>query len=590
MSSEERGNTEILRQISEGDVLQVVERLSGTAFFAVDAERNIIAFGPGMEEITGLTADQVLGRHCLNAFRCANCLQTCGVFEHGVVGPVEVEIFRDDGQPVRVLKSARALTNSDGKVVGALEQIQALGNAVSANGLTAVEPARVVDGFLYLLGRYFITVDRNMRVLHASERLSKRVGLSPDELAGVPVSDLLGRDLLAPGSELRAALERGERREGWRARLRLHDGSEQAVSISAAPIAGDETLSTHACWGDASYIVVIRQGENETDGAGPPSAPDRFGGMVARSPAMHAIFRLITLLRDNAARVLITGESGTGKELVAQAIHSNSLRSAKPLVIVNCAALPGPLLESELFGHVRGAFTGAVRDKVGRFELAAGGTIFLDEIGDLPLALQVKLLRVLEEGTFERVGDSVTRRVDVRVISATHVDLARAVTENRFREDLYYRLRVVPIELPPLRDRREDLEPLVGHLLERIGKRRGRALRLSPGAMRALLAHDWPGNVRELENALEYGTAVCDGQTIHDSDLPAEVGSPQPRRVRPEASEAPPERMSLPNESAEAERLRAALEACHYKRQATADQLGISRWTLWRKMREYHLD
>ena len=589
MTSDAPTSKRLLRGITEGDVLEVVERISGTAFFAVDADRNVIAFGPGMEEITGLAADQVLGRHCLNAFRCANCLQTCGVFEQGAIGPVEMDIFRDDGRTIRVVKTAQTLTDEDGAIVGALEQIRALNGPAASSALTAVEPARVVDGFLYLLGRYFVSVDREMRVLHASERLASVVGLSGDELAGSQVSDLLGDDLLAPGSELRAALERGERREGWRARLHVGAGAQEAVSISAAPIPNDMTLAGNTCWGEASYIIVIRR--DETVGAAPPEAPDRFGGMVARSPAMHAIFRLIALLRDNTARVLITGESGTGKELVAQAIHAHSLRAAKPMVVVNCAALPGELLESELFGHVRGAFTGAVRDKVGRFELADGGTIFLDEIGDLPLPLQVKLLRVLEEGTFEPVGDSQTRRVDVRVISATHVDLALAVREKRFREDLYYRLRVVPIEIPPLRQRREDLEVLVAHLLERIGKRRGRALRLSPAAMRSLLAHDWPGNVRELENALEYATAVCEGQTIHESDLPAEVNAPEATSTAKDiARPAAQQPLKAREGQTEADRIRDALEACQYKRQAAADRLGMSRWTLWRKMKEYHLD
>ena len=190
---------------------------------------------------------------------------------------------------------------------------------------------------------------------------------------------------------------------------------------------------------------------------------------------------------------------------------------------VNCGALPGELLESELFGHVRGAFTGAVRDRIGRFELAAGGTLFLDEAGDLPLHLQVKLLRVLQERTFERVGDSHTRQTDARIIAATHLDLRRAITAGNFRDDLYYRLRVVPIEVPPLRRRREDIEPIAEHLLEKINARLGRSLRTAPEVTPALLRYDWPGNVRELENALEFAVAVCGGQTIHPRHLPPEV-------------------------------------------------------------------
>jgi transcriptional regulator with GAF, ATPase, and Fis domain len=314
---------------------------------------------------------------------------------------------------------------------------------------------------------------------------------------------------------------------------------------------------------------------------------------------MQRIFRLIELLNDNDATVLVTGESGTGKEMVARALHTRSGRRGS-FVAVNCAALPADLLESELFGHVRGAFTGAVRDRPGRFEVADHGTLFLDEIGDMPPALQAKLLRVLQDHAFERVGDSRTRTVDVRVIAATHVDLSRAVAEGRFREDLFYRLRVVPIHIPPLRERREDLTYLISHLLQRIGSRRGRALRLAPAALEALVAADWPGNVRELENALEYGTALCDGQTIHLEHLPplAGLGS------RASSGEASADRrvgnatddtalsvaLALStDERHELTEIREALRRAHYRRDEAARALGMSRTTLWRKMKQYRL-
>jgi transcriptional regulator with GAF, ATPase, and Fis domain len=333
------------------------------------------------------------------------------------------------------------------------------------------------------------------------------------------------------------------------------------------------------------------------------------GGIIARSPAMRRIFRVIDLLRDNDSTVLVTGESGTGKELVARAVHDTSYRKSGPFVAVNCAALPSELMESELFGHVRGAFTGAIRDKPGRFEVAEGGTLFLDEIGDLALPLQAKLLRALQEHEFQRVGDNRTRKVDVRVIAATGVDLGRAVAQREFREDLYYRLRVVPIEIPPLRDRREDLDLLIRHFLDRIGKARGRALRLAPSAVRALLGYRWPGNVRELENALEYATTVCEGQTIHVGDLPAEVGPGGEYRLssldsRPDPGGHPeaqglngtrepfPETPSLhlsPSEADEVHRIKAALRKAQFRREEAASLLGMSRTTLWRKMKEYRI-
>jgi transcriptional regulator with GAF, ATPase, and Fis domain len=390
---------------------------------------------------------------------------------------------------------------------------------------------------------------------------------------------------------MRRALAAGERREGWGATVKIGAGKPRLVSISGAPM---QHSAGSPCDPRVAYVIVVRAGESE-EGAG-TSSPTVFSGLVARSASMFRIFRLIENLDESDATVLLTGESGTGKEMVARAIHVHSQRRNKPFVAVNCGALPGELLESELFGHVRGAFTGAIRDRVGRFELADGGTIFLDEVGDLPLQLQVKLLRVLQERTFERVGESRTRSSDARVIAATNRDLRREVAEERFRDDLYYRLRVVPIEIPPLRERREDIEPLARHLLSRVNRRHNRNLRLSPDAMQNLLRYRWPGNVRELENALEYAVAVTRGQTILPASLPQEVRDASPEGVETPAvggaPEAPSEEPPEPSEESrrgERERILEALEENQWRRASAAEALGISRTTLWRKMRELNL-
>jgi transcriptional regulator with PAS, ATPase and Fis domain len=377
---------------------------------------------------------------------------------------------------------------------------------------------------------------------------------------------------------LRSALESGERREGWRAHLRLDDGEPQLVSVSVAPF---PPRAFNACDPRVHSVVVVRPADEDRTAA--ISAPTAAGGIVARSAAMLRIITLIDNLSHSDATVLITGESGTGKEVVARALHERSPRRTAPFVAVNCGALPADLLESEMFGHVRGAFTGAVRDRLGRFDLAAGGTLFLDEIGDLPLPLQVKLLRVLQDGTFERVGESTSRTSRARIVAATNVDLRAAVETGRFRDDLFYRLRVVPIEIPPLRARREDIEPLARALLARVSARQGRSLRPSPDALRVLLAHDWPGNARELENALEYSVAVCRGQTILPEDLPDFVS-----RHPAIAGAGDLHRATLPTlqSSDEVQRLRAALEASHWRRTEAARSLGVSRSTLWRWMRE----
>jgi DNA-binding NtrC family response regulator len=428
------------------------------------------------------------------------------------------------------------------------------------------------------LGRVFLCVDAGFRVLHASSLLDRLSGRGTAEVA-----DLLGPELFGPSGTLRHLLLAGERREGWRSMLTVGDAKPRLVSLTAAPFHSDPGS---VCDPRVAYIVVLRPAEEDEVAAG---AQSPFPGLIGRSPAMDRVFRLIENLEQSEATVLLTGESGTGKEVLARAIHGRSPRRRGPFVGVNCGALPGELLESELFGHVRGAFTGAVRERAGRFEVAGGGTLFLDEVGDLPLPLQVKLLRVLQERTFERVGESQSRRTDARIIAATNVDLKRAVQDGRFREDLFYRLRVVPIEIPPLRGRREDIEPLATYLLARVAARQGRALRFSPDGLRVLLGYAWPGNVRELENALEYAVAVCKGQTILPEDLPLELQQEAARTPSLPAAGRPVEAPS-PVASAELEKLKQALEAHRWRRAEAARALGISRATLWRRMREAGLE
>jgi DNA-binding NtrC family response regulator len=430
------------------------------------------------------------------------------------------------------------------------------------------------------LGRVFLCLDAGFHVVHASSLLDRLIGRGAAEGArGRPVAALLGAELFGPAGTLRQLLLAGERREGWRSMLTVDDAKPRLVSLTAAPFQSDPGS---VCDPRVAYILVLRPAEEDQAAAGVASP---FPGLIGRSPAMERVFRLIENLEHSEATVLLTGESGTGKEVLARAIHAHSPRRSGPFVGVNCGALPGELLESELFGHVRGAFTGAVRERAGRFEVAAGGTLFLDEVTDLPLQLQVKLLRVLQERTFERVGESQSRRSDARIIAATNIDLRRAVQEGRFREDLFYRLRVVPIEIAPLRERREDIEPLATYLLARVAARQGRALRFSPDALRALLDYGWPGNVRELENALEYAVAVCKGQTILPEDLPAEL---QPEGAASAMASAP---VSAPGEDlrssrADVQALRQTLEAHRWRRVDVARALGISRATLWRRMRE----
>ncbi len=433
------------------------------------------------------------------------------------------------------------------------------------------------------LGRAFLCIDGDFRVVHASEWLDHMFGAgTAGTVEEQRLEDLFGPDLFGDGGVLRLSLQHGQRREGWRAMLAVNR-ARHLVSLSAAPFPRSLVV---ACDPRVEYVLVVRTSTEDCED--PLGAPNAMGGLIARSPAMLRLFALVDTLRHSEAPVLISGESGTGKELVARAIHNQSPRSQGPFVAVSGGALPSDLLESEMFGHARGSFTGAVRDRVGRFEAASTGTIFLDEVGDLPLSLQVKLLRVLQDGTFERVGENQMRTSHARVIAATNIDLARAVREGRFRSDLYFRLRVVPIEIMPLRRRREDIEPIARALLARIGARHGRSLQFSPDALRVLMLHDWPGNARELENAIEFAVAVCDGQTILPDHLPGltvfdpvEIDSIDLRE-----SAVPAPTQGSAGMSVHTDTLRSVLDAHHWRRDSTAQALGISRITLWRRMRE----
>jgi DNA-binding NtrC family response regulator len=311
----------------------------------------------------------------------------------------------------------------------------------------------------------------------------------------------------------------------------------------------------------------------------------QFGGILGRSRPMQSLFQLLETVARTSSTILVTGETGTGKEVVARAIHHNSARRANRFVALNCSAIPETLLEAELFGHARGAFTGAIATREGRFEQAHKGTLFLDEIGTTSPALQMKLLRALQEREFERVGDNQTIKVDVRVIAATNSDLTRMVAAGTFREDLFYRLNVIPIQLPPLRERRDDIPLLVKHFLAKFSA--DTAVHTSQSAMRALMAYHWPGNVRQLENAVERAVALCSGrQEITVADLPIEVQS-VPESETLSFVEFPDEGLDLPKYLASVERdlIHRALDRTQGNRNKAADLLRIKRTTLVEKLR-----
>lgn len=363
--------------------------------------------------------------------------------------------------------------------------------------------------------------------------------------------------------------------------LHLHhtpDG-EAYVNIELAPIRGND--------GTITYFIEKMERLGVSHGLSDARA------LVGRAPAFRHMLELMARVAPSDATVMLQGESGTGKELVAKAIHDASRRANRPFVAVDCSGLTETLFESELFGHEKGSFTGASARRIGLVEAASGGTLFLDELGDIPLGMQVKLLRLLETGTFRRVGASDFLKSDIRLISATHRNLRAMVEEGRFRQDLYYRLNTFPIALPALRERRSDIPLLAEALLERVAP--GRDLRLSPQALACLGAYDFPGNVRELRNVLERASLLCDGTVIQPEHLPAEVMAPERRSginvgaggtVTATGSPTGAEGIARTLSELENSVLRQRLESHRGNRKALAAELGISERTLYRKLRQ----
>jgi formate hydrogenlyase transcriptional activator len=355
------------------------------------------------------------------------------------------------------------------------------------------------------------------RFIRANRTAMRILGLKPEEISGTFGTSLVP-DTPDAQRRLSEALDSIGRTDTSGAVLELRrkdDGKPVWVQWWSRPTAGGNC--TRTMFVDITERVLMEQEQRRLQDQNAYLCEEirsehNFGDIIGDSPGLQKVKQQIQLVAPTDAAVLVTGESGTGKELVARAVHDHSERKRRPLIKLNCSAVPEGLFESEFFGHVRGAFTGAFKDKLGRFELADGGTLFLDEIGDVPLAMQAKLLRVLQEKELERVGDTRTRKVNVRIIAATNRDLKKEVDAGRFREDLFYRLSVFPIEVPPLRQRRDDIPPLVEHFLRQNARRMNRpAMRISQAALSQLTAHDWPGNVRELQNTIERALILSPG-------------------------------------------------------------------------------
>ncbi len=415
-----------------------------------------------------------------------------------------------------------------------------------------------------------ITVDKDLVVLEINEAAGKICGFSRDSI-GKPFSSLSES---CQGKCLETLVDTVNTKkpvEFNHIECKFNNRSEQVVALSTSPLLDSQGVFSGA-------VMVVRDETRLTDLERELNERQQFHRIIGKSEKMQDVYSLIELLSDVETTVLIHGESGTGKELVAEALHYKGNRSKNTMVKVNCSALSENLLESELFGHVKGSFTGAIRDKIGRFQTADGGTIFLDEIADISPKIQVELLRVLEEKEFERVGDSTTIKVDVRVVAASNQNLAEKVKLGEFREDLYYRLNVMKILLPPLRDRREDIPLLIHYFIKKFnGKFDKNIVSVSKEVEKMFMEYPWPGNVRELEHALEHSFILCQQAMISVDHLPPEL---QTFSVN-ESSISDNGNVDDP------ETIRQALEKSAWNKTKAAALLGISRRSIYRKIKEY---
>jgi len=412
-----------------------------------------------------------------------------------------------------------------------------------------------------------IAHDKERRILFFNRAAEKITGYDREEVLGRDCHDAFGSPFCGGRCSFCGEPPNSWTNVDYPLNLVTKEGSSRRIEMSITGMT-DETgcfTGVLAAFRDVTDLIglQIRLGQITS-----------FAGIIGQDHKMLQIFEQIRELATNDYPVHIMGETGTGKELVAAAIHNESRRGGGPFVPINCGALPEGVLESELFGHVKGAFSGAIRDKKGRFELADGGTIFLDEVVDLTKSMQVKLLRVLQEGTFERVGGEKTVSVDVRVISAANRDLKREVERKNFREDLYYRLNVVPVELPPLRTRKNDIPLLAEEFLRQASEQGQKTAGLSKKALSMMMDYLWPGNVRELQNALHYALVKCKGRLIRPEDLPMELKSRRSSRRGPTRKLNP-------------EMVQAALDLTGGNKAKAARHLGVGRATLYRFFEEF---
>ncbi len=548
----------------------------------VGPDRKIISLNHSAELITGYNESDLRGKYCNHILLdplCGGECQYLAAVENGRQAvSMDFEISDQSNDKHSITRMVSPIYGSDQTPLGCIEIFQ--DHTVFKDLLERVRyDDRRLKIILDNLDIGVLTVDRGGHITFFNNRAETITGFNRGDVLGKSCSMIFGstsgHDLLL----LNETIADGQARSTTEGEIKSREG--QAIPMRADYMAlKNEDGRIVGGLATISDLSLKYQFNSEIKGR------YTFYDMVGKDPAIQKVFEIVPVVAASDATILIEGPTGTGKDVLAKVIHNASPRAKKPLVKVNCAALPDNLLESEMFGYVKGAFTGAEKDKPGRFQEADGGTIFLDEIGDLPLSLQAKLLRVLEDKEFYPLGGRKTTRVNVRIISATNQNLEQLVAEKRFREDLFYRLNVMRLELPPLKDRRSDIPLLISHILKRLSATRDTVIeKFSNDAMEVLLNYNYPGNVRELENIIEHAMIVCQDTIIQRNHLPL----PLQGRISSPLPQAEKRAFDSEIEFSEKTLILDMLRKYSWNKGKTAAALDINRTTLWRKMKKYNI-
>ena len=548
----------------------------------VGADRKIILLNHSAELITGYNESDLRGKHCnemlLDPLCGGECQYLSAVESGRQAGSVDFDVSDQSNANRNITRIVSPIYGSNQLPLGCIEVFQ--DQTVFKDLLERVRyDDRRLKIILDNLDIGLLTVDRGGHITFFNSRAETITGFDRGDVLGKSCSVIFGKTASHDLLLLNETIADGRARSTAEGEIRTREG--QAIPMRANYMAlKNEDGRTVGGLATIADLSLKYQFNSEIKGR------YTFYDMVGKDPAIQKIFEIVPVVASSDATILIEGPTGTGKDVLAKVIHNASGRLKKPLVKVNCAALPDNLLESEMFGYVKGAFTGAEKDKPGRFQEADGGTIFLDEIGDLPLSLQAKLLRVLEDREFYPLGSRKTTKVDVRIISATNQNLEQLVAEKRFREDLFYRLNVMRLDLPPLKARRGDVPLLISHILKRLSATRDTIVeKFSNDAMEVLLNYDYPGNIRELENIIEHALIVCQDKIIERNHLPLSLQGGIASRLSEE------EKLPFDREIAFSEKalILDTLRKTNWNKGKAAAALNINRTTLWRKMKKYNM-